>query len=93
MGTHFLKRIPLPLKPAMPRKRYNVTFSTAAHIPGVWSQLCVFIPRCFDAETFGIFLSYKNLNKEICNVTFSRNSCSSWWVFVTVVTERSDQFT
>jgi hypothetical protein len=52
-----------------------------------------FLGDSFDIETLGISIAYTNLNNKIYNFTFSRNSCSSWWVFVTVVTERSDQFT
>lgn len=55
MGTHFLKRIPLPFMTAMKCKRYNVTFSTA-HISSVWSQLCVF--SLFAALTLKLLESF-----------------------------------
>lgn len=51
-------------------------------------------PYSFGQGDFGFCVLCKNnFNNKIYTFTLSRNSCSSWWVFVTVVTERSDQFT
>ena len=62
----------------------NQPLHTCFNTPGVY----------FGAKVFGFCVWYQNhFNNKICIFTFSRNSCSSWWVFVTVVTERSDQFT